>query len=189
MRTRKFGLGRRACWGLVLGIVAGLLAQGQAALIGADSAGTTASGGLTVASDPVGAAVYVDGRYVGVTPTRVAELPAGDHRVRLVKEGYLENGRIVKVSASRMESLQVRLTARAQGAPAAKKAPALRIVVLAGEDSVNIISQKTAVAPLVEVRDENDLPVSGAAVLFLLRGGNRTTFKNVLRLVSVTTDG
>ena len=44
----------------------------------------------------------------------------------------------------------------------------LQIVVIAGERNVNIIGQGTAVATLVEVRDRNDLPVSGAAVLFLL---------------------
>ena len=35
----------------------------------------------------------------------------------------------------------------------------LKIVVISGEDAVNIIQQKTAVAPVVEVRDRNDLPV------------------------------
>ena len=40
----------------------------------------------------------------------------------------------------------------------------LRIVVIAGEGSVNIVQQKTAVAPIVEVRDRNDLPVAGATV-------------------------
>ena len=49
----------------------------------------------------------------------------------------------------------------------------LRIVVIEGEDSVNIIAQGTAVPTLVEVRDRNDLPVSGASVLFLLGRGRR----------------
>ena len=40
------------------------------------------------------------------------------------------------------------------------------IVVIAGEDSVNIVKKKTAVAPVVEVRDKNNNPVSGAAVTF-----------------------
>ena len=46
----------------------------------------------------------------------------------------------------------------------AHQSEGLRIVVLEGEDSVNIIGQGTAVPTLVEVRDRNDLPVSGAAV-------------------------
>lgn len=53
---------------------------------------------------------------------------------------------------------------------------ALRIVVVAGEDAVNIVQQKTAVAPVVEVRDENDLPVAGVLVRFGVREGGRATF-------------
>lgn len=56
--------------------------------------------------------------------------------------------------------------------PAFAQAPAgaLKIVVIEGEDAVNIIQQKTAVAPIVEVRDSNNLPVSGATVTFSLSG-------------------
>jgi hypothetical protein len=44
--------------------------------------------------------------------------------------------------------------------------PQLKIVVLAGEDGVNIIKKKTAVKPVVEVRDKNNLPVANAYVAF-----------------------
>lgn len=47
---------------------------------------------------------------------------------------------------------------------------ALKIIVVAGEDAVNIIQQKTAVAPIVEVRDRNDNPVAGALVTFSIQG-------------------
>lgn len=63
----------------------------------------------------------------------------------------------------------------------------LRIVVLEGEDSVNIIAQGTAVPTLVEVRDRNDLPVAGASVAFLLQGGN-ATLNAGLSQVAVTTN-
>ena len=69
-------------------------------------------GALAVASDPPGAAVYVDGQFVGETPLDVKNLPPGDHRVRLVKDGYLENGRIVSITAGKTGTLEVRLTAR-----------------------------------------------------------------------------
>lgn len=59
-------------------------------------------------------------------------------------------------------------SAFAQDAGAA--ASALKIVVVKGEDAVNIIQQKTAVAPIVEVRDHNNLPVPGATVTFSLTG-------------------
>jgi len=68
----------------------------------------------------------------------------------------------------------------------AAQAAGLKIVVIAGEDGVNIIQQKTAVAPVVEVRDRNDQPVAGAVVQFAIRGG-RATF-NGARTVTVTTN-
>src|SRR5262245_57365973 len=69
-------------------------------------------GTLSVASDPSDAAVYVDGQFVGRTPVDLKALQPGDHRVRLVKDGYLENGRIVNVVSGKIGSLQVRLTLR-----------------------------------------------------------------------------
>jgi len=75
-------------------------------------AGPDTPGAISVASEPTGAAVYVDGQFVGHTPLDVKSLLPGDHRVRVVKDGFLENGRIVSVAAGRTGSLQVRLTAR-----------------------------------------------------------------------------
>jgi hypothetical protein len=67
--------------------------------------------------------------------------------------------------------------------------PSLKILVLEGEDGVNIIRQNTAAKPIVEVRDQNDLPVAGAAVLFILPGrGPGGTFANGTKELSVTTD-
>jgi hypothetical protein len=66
------------------------------------------------------------------------------------------------------------------------QSPALRIVVIEGEDSVNIVQQQTAVAPVVEVRDRNDQPVSGAVVTFAIRGG-RASFAGA-RTLTVTTN-
>ena len=66
------------------------------------------------------------------------------------------------------------------------QAPALSIRVIEGEDAVNIIQQKTAVAPVVEVRDRNDQPVSGAVVTFAIRGG-RASFSGA-RTLTLTTN-
>ena len=73
--------------------------------------------------------------------------------------------------------------------PAAQTAAiaGLKIVVIAGEDSVNIIQQKTAVAPIVEVRDRNDLPVGGAIVTFTV-SGNQATFAGGVRTLTIATD-
>ena len=62
----------------------------------------------------------------------------------------------------------------------------LKIVVIEGEGAVNIIQQKTAVAPVIEVRDRNDQPVAGATVNFVVRAG-RATFSGA-RTLSVTTN-
>jgi hypothetical protein len=70
----------------------------------------------------------------------------------------------------------------------AGQAAGLRIVVIAGEDAVNIIQQKTAVAPIVEVRDRNNLPVAGVSVTFTIGGGNNATFAGGLRTLTVTTN-
>ena len=50
--------------------------------------GQHAAGPLSVTSDPVAAAVYVDGRFVGHAPIAISALAAGDHRVRLAKDGH-----------------------------------------------------------------------------------------------------
>src|SRR5574341_471697 len=61
----------------------------------------------------------------------------------------------------------------------------LRIIVVAGEGAVNIIQQKTAVAPIVEVRDRNNLPVAGASVTFSV-GGSGASFGTGSTLTVVT---
>ena len=74
-------------------------------------------------------------------------------------------------------------TAAAQ--PSAQS-PAFRIAVVGGEDAINIIQQKTAVAPVIEVRDRNNLPVSGVAVTFTV-GGQGASFGG-LSTLTVTTN-
>ena len=77
------------------------------------------SGLLVVESDPAGATVYVGGQLTGQTPLQLASLPVGDHRVRLVKDGYLENARVVAVGAV-PRTVRVRLTPDAGFSPAAQ---------------------------------------------------------------------
>jgi hypothetical protein len=65
----------------------------------------------------------------------------------------------------------------------------LHIVVIDGEDGVNIIKKKTAVKPVVEVRDRNNQPVAGVVVIFTSPSdGPSVTFLNGQRSVSVVTD-
>jgi hypothetical protein len=72
--------------------------------------------------------------------------------------------------------------------PALAQQGPFKIVVLAGEDSVNVIQQKTAVAPLVEVRDRNNNPVSGVAVTFAVQGGKAAAFQGGAATMTVATN-
>jgi len=71
---------------------------------------------------------------------------------------------------------------------AQQPAAALKIVVLEGEGGVNIIQQKTAVRPLIEVRDRNNIPVSGASVTFTIGGGKSAAFAGGAQTLTVTTN-
>ncbi len=75
--------------------------------------------------------------------------------------------------------------AAARPAQAMPGAAGLTIVVIAGEGAVNIIQQKTAVAPVVEVRDRNSQPVAGALVRFAIQGG-RASFDGARAVTLVT---
>lgn len=67
--------------------------------------------------------------------------------------------------------------------------PVLHINVMDGEDGVNILKNKMAVKPVVEVRDRNNLPVSGASVLFLAPdSGPRVAFAHGSNTFMTTTD-
>jgi hypothetical protein len=95
---------------------------------------------------------------------------------------------IVAVLALAMVPSTAALGAEALAKAAAQQpstAAGLQIVVIEGEDAVNIIQQKTAVAPIVEVRDRNNLPVSGVAVTFTI-GGQGATFGGASTLTVVT---
>ena len=73
-------------------------------------AAPSAGAALSVASDPAGASVYVDGALAGATPVTVEGVPTGQHSVRLVKDGYLENSRVVSVKPGQGGAVQVRMT-------------------------------------------------------------------------------
>lgn len=65
----------------------------------------------------------------------------------------------------------------------------LHIEIMSGDRGINIIKKKTAVKPVVEVRDRNNLPVAGAAVTFgSPSDGPSLIFVNGSRSITVTTD-
>jgi len=68
------------------------------------------------------------------------------------------------------------------------QAPSYRIVVVEGEDAVNIVQQRTATTPVIEVRDHNNLPVAGVPVTFAIQGSGTGVFSGGLSTVTVTTN-
>jgi hypothetical protein len=74
------------------------------------------------------------------------------------------------------------------GSSVAQPAGPFKIVVLAGEESVNVIQQKTAVAPLIEVRDRNNVPVPGAMVTFAVQGGKAAAFQGGASSLTIATN-
>lgn len=92
-------------------IVIYVLAQGTSALLAA--ATPAAEGGLSVVTDPAGASVYINGESKGVTPLQIDGIAAGDHRVTVVKDGYLENSRVVRVEAGQKRAVELQLTSSA----------------------------------------------------------------------------
>jgi hypothetical protein len=64
----------------------------------------------------------------------------------------------------------------------------LKIVVVRGEGFTNNLKKRIAREPIVEVRDRNNKPVSGATVTFLLPGGGPGgTFANGQNMLTVFT--
>ena len=81
------------------------------------------------------------------------------------------------------------LAEAAQNAGPNKPSPALHITVLEGEDGANVLKTKMAVKPVVEVRDKNNLPVSGATVAFIAPdSGPRVVFAHGNSTYLTTTD-
>ncbi len=62
-------------------------------------------GRLVVRSTPSGARVVVDGRDRGATPATVGDLSRGEHRVRVVRDGYTAAERRIVLSPSRPSQL------------------------------------------------------------------------------------
>jgi hypothetical protein len=148
-----------------------------------DKGRATASGVLPVAAGPfsIVAAVVADGAAPSATITQTTYATAAD---------AIRNSR---AGAAAPPPAPVSPAPPAQPAPAvAANDLGLQIVVIAGEDGVNIIQQKTAVQPVVEVRDKNGLPVGGVLVTFGISGvgggASPAAFANGLSRIGVMTD-
>lgn len=67
------------------------------------------TGILAVESKPSAAQVYVDNRFKGETPFTLYNIPAGQHKVVIRKDGYLDYEKMVTVQVGRTESVDISL--------------------------------------------------------------------------------
>jgi len=64
---------------------------------------------LVVTTQPAGARVTVNGIGWGIAPVTIRYLPAGDKRIRVSKEGYATEERVVRVAEGHRRMLDIRL--------------------------------------------------------------------------------
>ncbi len=82
--------------------------------------------------------------------------------------------------------LLLQMSLLAQNPPGA---PKLNIVLISGDTAINNIRSRIARETIVEVRDENNKPIAGAAVVFLLPdSGPGLVSSNGSRMISTVTD-
>jgi cytoskeletal protein RodZ len=66
---------------------------------------------LVVTTQPAGARVTVNGIGWGVSPVTIHHMPPGDKRIRVSKEGYASEERLLRVGAGQRQTLDVQLAA------------------------------------------------------------------------------
>ncbi len=64
---------------------------------------------LVVTTEPAGARVTVNGIGLGVAPVKVRHLPAGDKRIRVSKEGYATEERMIHLAQGQQKVLDFQL--------------------------------------------------------------------------------
>lgn len=72
-----------------------------------------ATTGLVVTTQPAGALVTVNGIGWGPSPVTIRYLPSGDKRIRVSKEGFVAEERVLRVSEDQRQELDIPLTVAA----------------------------------------------------------------------------
>jgi PKD domain-containing protein/PEGA domain-containing protein len=132
---------------------------------GSSATATTGNCELVIATEPRGAGVYLDGEFAGRTPVTLNNVATGVHRVRLVKDGFLENARNVNVGVERRVNIDIGLT------PARNSAPSMQVSSTGGGGSggsrkwiwIGIAGGGTAAVITAVALTKNNLP-TGALV-------------------------
>lgn len=74
-----------------------------------------AQGSVSIKTDPPGGNLYLDGKLKGVTPESLDGLIAGKHLLAVKMPGYQNWGKVVKVDAGNLVSLDIKLIAGGAG--------------------------------------------------------------------------
>lgn len=67
---------------------------------------TPVYGVLNVAYKPIGAEIYIDGKYVGTSPNVFSEVQVGNHKVTIKKQGYTTYNVIAKMIEGKTVNLE-----------------------------------------------------------------------------------
>ena len=101
---------------------------------------------LTVITEPAGARLTVNGVGWGITPVTIRYLPPGAKRVRVTREGYLADERVIQIEAGG-PATTLRIPMQAQGAGDGSSP-----VVLTESDGTRNSSRSSVVFATPEVR-------------------------------------
>jgi len=121
------------------------------------------SGRVVVQSMPAGARVFVDGRDRGSTPATVTDLGRGEHRLRIVRDGYTAAERRIVLSAARPSQTLTVPLAKVPGIERRATPPAqVRPVAPKPSSDTGLASPKTGARPSAEAGPVSPKPTATA---------------------------
>jgi PEGA domain len=137
------------------------------ALLG--GAGTEAHGGVYITTLPSGAAVWMDGSYIGETPLYVDGLRSGRHYLTLTRAGSLPQTTTADVGAGRIATVSVVLPQNAAtGRTAGKTSGVVRVRAPA---DVKLFLDGAALSAAAEPRST---PAGDHVLMIVSKGGGRS---------------
>lgn len=175
---------------IAAGNVSGSAGKWFAALVEVDVRPT-----LTVTSDPVNAAVAIDGQPMGRTPITLRDLTAGAHTIAISASGRVTATRTVELRAGGTHELAVSLDPEQPGAPPVAKLPDTRPEPLTGKPRlVQPESEKPAghpgrTAKILALTALAGAVVAGSVAIYTWRtyDGLQATAREDLTLIRDTT--
>jgi hypothetical protein len=133
------------------------------------------SGGITVASTPEQADVFVDGVFQGTTPATVTDMKAGRHYVRIRRQGFVEAGQVIEVTARRSTAVEASLSTAEGGQVIDELLGQLATQVVAGSDEAVATVQRLGEELGLEVLFTATVVRADSGVTVRLDGWNAVT--------------